>query len=219
MRKSAVVRGAGCLSPLVFSSTAKPFTPPVGSQFFGPGIQPALCCTESSSTSLVYSSHCSSWTLLHWSSAVHDVPVPKLGTQSPVTNGSPGSKSQCTLEEDANTIILLAHHTKSFWPYGQRGTLTLSLIDVLEHWLQRLLQNFLVSVPLSATLNWLSFLLHWNDGDDLVRRPLLSKNPQPSFHMCYFSVHNLIFHHFISVSLILFYFPIAERWTFLKTYS
>lgn len=98
---------------------------------------------------------------------------------------------------------------KSFWPCCRWGILTLSLIDVLEHWLQRVLPNFLLSVPVSNTVNWFSFLLHWNDGSDLVWLPLLPKNPLPLFHAYMYihihilSVHNLVSHHLFSVSLIL----------------
>lgn len=43
----------------------------------------------------------------------------------------PGSKSQWALEED-ETLLYSWLATKSFWPYCQRDTLTLSLTGVLE---------------------------------------------------------------------------------------
>lgn len=56
-------------------------------------------------------------------------------------------------QKKMQTLLYSSPTMKSFWPYCRSGTLTLSLIDVLEQGLQRLLQNFLVSVPISATLN------------------------------------------------------------------
>lgn len=99
--------------------------------------------------------------------------------------------------------------TESFWPHGRWGPLTSSLIGVLGHWLQRLLQDFLVRVPVNNTLNLFSFLPHWNDwgwgGRGAIRcnYPCFLKIFYLSFTCVCFSVHNPIFHHFFFVSLIL----------------
>lgn len=60
------------------------------------------------------------------------------------------------------------------WLHSSRCSRTLT---------ERILQNFLLSVPVSTDFNWVSFLLHWNEGGHLVWPPLLSKNAPPLFYI------------------------------------
>lgn len=186
VEKCCSQKGRLLVTPFILQH-GKAFSPVLWrSQSLDLGIQLALCCPKSSSEAPVWACHCSVERsfidlLLH---TVYQRPSSEHNHLSQmallVLNHSVSWKKMQTLLSSWLT-------TESFWPHGHWGSLSSSLIDVLGHWLQRLLQDFLVSVPVNNTLNWFSCLPHWNDGGgggDLMWLSLLSKNPLPFFYMC-----------------------------------